>query len=114
MADEKKYYSMRETSDTTGVPDSTLRFWEKQFDELSPRKDGHGNRYYTREDQELIKRIKYIRDELKITRIDAIRKELHQNEKHSDERQAALEILLQMLDRRCAIYFHRLHLYWNF
>jgi len=103
MADEKKYYSMRETSETTGVPDSTLRFWEKQFDELSPRKDGHGNRYYTREDQELIKRIKYIRDELKITRIDAIRKELHQNEKHSDERQAALEILLRVKEELCEI-----------
>ena len=43
--------------------------------------------------QELINRIKYIRDELKITRIEAIRKELKDNDKHSDERQAALEIL---------------------
>lgn len=93
MAEEKLYYSLRETEQETGVPASTLRFWEKQFDELSPRKDGHGNRYYTREDQELIKRIKYIRDELKITRIEAIRKELRQNDKHSDERQAAVEIL---------------------
>lgn len=100
---EKRYYSMRETSDITGVPDSTLRYWEKQFDELNPRKDGHGNRYYTREDQELIKRIKYIRDELHITRIDAIRRELHNNDKHSDERQAALEILLRVKEELCEI-----------
>ncbi len=60
---EKVYFSLRETEAETGVPATTLRFWEKAFDELSPRKDGHGNRYYTREDQELIKRIKYIRDE---------------------------------------------------
>ena len=87
----------------TGIPASTLRYWEKQFEELNPRKDGHGNRYYTREDQEVIKRIKYIRDELKITRIDAIRKELHANTKHSDERQSALDILLRVKEELCEI-----------
>ena len=89
---EKLYFSLRETEKETGVPASTLRYWEKVFEELSPRKDGHGNRYYTREDQEIIKRIKYIRDELKITRIEAIRTELRANTKRSDERQAALDI----------------------
>lgn len=103
MAEGKIYYSLRETELETGVPDSTLRYWEKQFFELSPRKDGHGNRYYTRENQELIKRIKYIRDELHITRIEAIRRELKNNEKHSDERQAALDILLRVRDELCEI-----------
>ena len=103
MADEKIYYSMRETERETGVPDSTLRYWEKQFDKLNPRKDGHGNRYYTRKDQELIKRIKYIRDELHITRIEAIRRELKNNSKHSDERQAALDILLRIKEELCEI-----------
>lgn len=100
---EKIYYSLRETVAETGVPASTLRFWEREFAELSPRKDGHGNRYYTREDQEIIKRIKYIRDELKITRIEAIRKELRNNDKRSDERQAALDILLRVKEELCAI-----------
>ena len=59
LSTEKIYYSLRETEQETGVPVSTLRYWEKQFKELNPRKDGHGNRYYTRGDQELIKRIKY-------------------------------------------------------
>ena len=100
---EKVYFSLRETEKETGVPATTLRFWEKAFDELSPRKDGHCNRYYTREDQELIKRIKYIRDELKITRIEAIRNELRQNTKRSDERQAALDILLRVKEELCEI-----------
>ena len=100
---EKIYYSIRETEQETGVPDSTLRYWEKQFFELSPRKDGHGNRYYTREDQELIKRIRYIRDELKITRIEAIRKELASDAKHSDSRQSALDILLRVKEELCEI-----------
>ena len=76
---------MRETVAETGVTDSTLRYWEKEFAELSPRKDGHGNRYYTLEDQELIKRIKYIRDELHITRLEAIRRELQSNSKHKQK-----------------------------
>ena len=104
MADiEKEYYSLRETETETGVPASTLRYWEKEFDELNPRKDGHGNRYYTHEDQELIKRIKYIRDELHITRIEAIRRELRANTKHSDERQSALDILLRVKEELCEI-----------
>lgn len=93
---EKRYYSLKETVQETGVPATTLRYWEKEFDALAPRKDGHGNRYYTRENQDLIKRIKYIRDELHITRIEAIRRELSANTKHSDERQAALNILLRV------------------
>lgn len=103
MDGEKKYYSLRETEELTGVPASTLRYWEKQFEELNPRKDGHGNRYYTLEDQEVIKRVKYIRDELHITRIEAIRRELSHNTKHSDERQAALEILMRVKEELCEI-----------
>ena len=103
MDGEKKYYSLRETETETGVPASTLRYWEKQFEELSPRKDGHGNRYYTRENQNVIKRIRYIRDELKITRIEAIRKELKANTRHSDERQSAIEILMPVREELCEI-----------
>lgn len=103
MDGDKTYYSLRETEQETGVPASTLRYWEKQFDALNPRKDGHGNRYYTREDQELIKRIRYIRDELHITRIEAIRRELKDDGKHSDSRQAALEILLRVKEELCEI-----------
>ena len=103
MSESKIYYSLRETETETGIPASTLRYWEKQFDELQPRKDGHGNRYYTRENIEVIKRIRYIRDELKITRIEAIRKELKGNNKKSDERQAALEILQRVREELCEI-----------
>ena len=66
---EKIYYSMNEAQEMTGLPASTLRYWEKHFDQLNPRKDGHGNRYYTMVDIALIKQIKYLRDEMHITRI---------------------------------------------
>ena len=95
MAD-KIYFSMRETIDATGVEASALRFWEKQFTQLSPRKDGHGNRYYTADDIALIKRIRFIRDEMKITRIEAIRNELQAGERQTDVRAEAVERLTRI------------------
>jgi DNA-binding transcriptional MerR regulator len=70
-----------------------LRYWEQQFAQLSPYKDEHGNRYYTEKDIALIKQINYIRDELHITRIEAIKNELKQGTKQTDVRQRAAEIL---------------------
>lgn len=94
MAEEGKiYYSMTEAQDMTGLPASTLRFWEKHFCQLNPRKDGHGNRYYTIADINLIKQIKYLRDEMHITRIEAIRQELKSGKRESDFRQRTADIL---------------------
>lgn len=93
MSDAKIYYNIRETSEITGLPFSTLRYWEEQFEQLNPRKDGHNNRYYTAEDIGFIKRVRYIRDELKITRIDAIRRELKNDNRQVDVRIRATEIL---------------------
>jgi DNA-binding transcriptional MerR regulator len=93
---ERIYFSMRETIDATGVEAPTLRYWEKQFAELSPRKDRHGNRYYTAEDIALIKRIRFIRDVMKITRIEAIRNELQSGERQTDVRSEAVERLTRI------------------
>ena len=93
---ERIYFSMRETIDATGVEAPTLRYWEKQFAQLSPRKDRHGNRYYTAEDIALIKRIRFIRDEMKITRIEAIRNELQSGERQTDVRSEAVERLTRI------------------
>lgn len=87
---------MRETIEATGLEAPTLRYWEKQFAQLSPRKDGHGNRYYTAEDIALIKRIRFIRDEMKITRIEAIRNELQSGERQTDVRCEAVERLTRI------------------
>jgi len=93
---KRVYYSIREVEQETGLCISTLRYWEKQFDELNPRKDGHGNRYYTDVDIAFLKRVKYIRDELKITRIAAIKNELKTDGKNTDVRQRSTEILLRL------------------
>ena len=96
MKPTKVYYSISEVREETGLPVATLRYWEQQFEQLSPYKDEHNNRYYTEKDIELIKQIKYIRDELHITRIEAIRNELKSGNKKIDVRQQASEILKQV------------------
>lgn len=93
MIPTKVYFSIKEVRKLVNLPLSTLRYWESQFEQLSPYKDEHGNRYYTEKDIELIKQIKFIRDDLHITRIKAIRAELKHDEKKINVRQRATEIL---------------------
>jgi DNA-binding transcriptional MerR regulator len=92
----KVYYSISEVSKLTHLPISTLRYWEEQFVQLSPYKNEKGKRFYTERDIELIKQIKFIRDDLQITRIEAIQTELQQGTKKTDSRQRATEILLKI------------------
>ena len=51
----------------------------------------------------LIKQIKYIRDELHITRIEAIRNELKSGNRKTDVRQQASEILLRVREELAEI-----------
>lgn len=93
MKPTKVYYSIAEVRKETDLPASTLRYWEAQFEQLAPYKDKAGNRYYTLKDIELIKQIKYIRNELHITRIKAIKNQLQNGSKMIDMRQRVSEIL---------------------
>ena len=92
----KIYYSISEVSRMTQLPISTLRYWEEQFAQLQPYKNDKGKRFYTEQDIELVKQIKFIRDDLHITRIEAIQTELKQGTKKTDSRQRAAEILLKV------------------
>ncbi|WP_353779332.1 MerR family transcriptional regulator [Winogradskyella sp. 3972H.M.0a.05] len=54
---EKRYYGIGEVAKAFGVNTSLIRFWEKEFDVLKPKKNAKGNRKFTPED---IKNLKYI------------------------------------------------------
>ena len=54
---DKIYYSIGEVSKAFGVNASLIRFWEKEFDVISPKKNKKGNRYFTQQD---IKNLKLI------------------------------------------------------
>lgn len=65
--DEKRYYSISEVSRITGLEAYVLRYWEKEFPVLRPRKNRGGNRLYTSSDIELINRINHLRTREKLT-----------------------------------------------
>ena len=54
---EKLYFSIGEVSEMFGVNASLLRFWEKEFPQLQPRKNSRGNRVYSKKDIQLFSRI---------------------------------------------------------
>ncbi|NBC82148.1 MAG: MerR family transcriptional regulator [Bacteroidetes bacterium] len=47
---EKLYYSIGEVSEMFQVNTSLIRFWEKEFDIIKPRKNKKGNRFFTKQD----------------------------------------------------------------
>jgi len=58
MISGKLYYSIREVSEITSIKPYVLRFWEKEFPTLRPKKNRAGNRTYQLKDIELLKQIK--------------------------------------------------------
>lgn len=55
---ELKYYSIGEITEITGVKQTVLRFWEQEFEVLTPIKNKFGHRVYTDKDIEIIIKIK--------------------------------------------------------
>ena len=47
---EKRYYGIGEVAQAFGVNASLIRFWEKEFDVLQPKKNAKGNRKFTPQD----------------------------------------------------------------
>jgi DNA-binding transcriptional MerR regulator len=54
---EKRYYGIGEVAKAFKVNASLIRFWEKEFDIIKPKKNAKGNRKFTPED---IKNLKFI------------------------------------------------------
>ena len=96
----KLYYSISEVAAEFDVAETLLRFWEKEFPQIAPKKSGRNVRQYTKEDIEQIRiiynlvkvrglKISAARDLLKknkegvgnasevIDRLQAIKAELH-------------------------------------
>ncbi|QEE48183.1 MerR family transcriptional regulator [Flavobacterium alkalisoli] len=47
---EKRYYTIGELATAFDVNTSLIRFWDKEFDILKPKKNAKGNRMFTPED----------------------------------------------------------------
>lgn len=74
-ARRRTYYSIGEVCSMVGVKPHVLRYWESQFDELSPTKNRSGNRVYQAGEIELIALIHRLVHEERYT-VEGARKRL--------------------------------------
>ena len=75
---EKLYYSIGEVAKTLNVNVSLVRFWEKEFDILQPKKNKKGNRMFTVTDFENLKLIYHLVKERGFT-LEGAKKKLIEN-----------------------------------
>jgi len=64
---QKLYYSISEISSMLNEEQHVLRYWEKEFYALDPRKNRAGNRVYSEKDLKIVKIIKKLIREEKLT-----------------------------------------------
>jgi len=60
LQEGKRYYSIGEVSKAFNVNTSLIRFWDKEFDILKPKKNAKGNRLFTPEDVKNIQLIYHL------------------------------------------------------
>lgn len=96
MKDLKLFYSITEVSEMFDVPDTTLRFWERQFPkQIAPRKTGRNIRQYTATD---IERIRIIHNLVKVRGLKiAAARELLKKNKTGIQQQSEVISRLQSL-----------------
>jgi Predicted transcriptional regulators len=89
---EKLFYSISEVADMFNVNQSNLRFWEKEFKQLKPKRNAKGTRFYTPDDIQVIKQIIYLVNEQKLT-LDGARRKLSQKKDAVAKQQEVVERL---------------------
>ena len=89
MYEENNFYTISKTASIIGVQTHVLRFWEKKFSILKPKKSVSGRRYYSSLDIEYLLMIKKLLYEEGFTikgAINLINKKYKNNESSSQER----------------------------
>ncbi len=92
---EKLYYTIGEVSDMFAVNSSLIRFWEKEFEVLKPKKNKKGNRLFTAEDVSNIKLIFHLVKERGYT-LEGAKKKINENKGNIDEQVQIKETLVRM------------------
>jgi DNA-binding transcriptional MerR regulator len=83
---KKHYYTIGEVSNLLELKTHVLRYWEKEFPQLNPKKSFGRNRRYDAEDIELLKKIKYMLHHQNYT-IKGARKKLAARQRSKEQMQ---------------------------
>lgn len=89
---EKLYYSIGEVSEMLSINASTIRYWEKEFDMLKPKKNAKGDRFFTKEDIEKIRLIYRMLKEKGYT-VDGAKTQLKDKYEEENRKMALIEKL---------------------
>lgn len=88
----KRYYSMGEVTDLFEVNASLIRYYDKEFDILNPKKNKKGNRLFTQADIDNLKIIFHLIREKGYT-LQGAKDYLKSNKKEAQENQRVIESL---------------------
>ena len=81
---EKLYWSIGEVATELGVNTSLIRFWEKEFGTLRPRRTERGDRKYTRREIDHLKQIQHLVKDKGFT-LNGAKEQLRSGEAAPDE-----------------------------
>lgn len=95
---EKKYYKISEVAEILGIPASTLRFWEKSFTVIKPKRNSHGTRFYTPADIDKIAMVHYLVKERGL-KLDAAQEQIRTNPRGIERRHQTVARLKEMRSR---------------
>tara|TARA_B100000287_G_scaffold297523_1_gene280660 strand:- start:1672 stop:2007 length:336 start_codon:yes stop_codon:yes gene_type:complete len=96
---KKIYYSIGEVAAMFDVNNSLIRFWEKEFSIIKPKKNKKGNRYFTEKDINNFKIIFHLVKERGYT-LDGAKKKLRENKEGTIKN---VEIVNQLKDIRAQL-----------
>ena len=88
----KLYYSIGEVAQQFGVAETLLRFWEKEFPQIAPKKSGRNIRQYTKDDIEQI-RLVYNLVKVRGLKISAARELLRKNKEGVEQKSEVVQLL---------------------
>lgn len=88
----KRYYRIGDVAEILDLPQSTIRFWEKTFSEVSPRRNPGGTRMFTPADVEQLRIIKFLIREKGLT-IEGAREHLRRNRRDLERKHQVIERL---------------------
>ena len=81
----KKYFTIGEVADKLEVNTSLIRFWEREFDYINPKKNKKGLRKYTSDDIKKLEKVYHLLKKDKFT-IDGAKKILKKKDSKKNKR----------------------------
>jgi DNA-binding transcriptional MerR regulator len=99
---EKLYYSMGEVTEMFDVEPSVIRYWCTQFSCLRPKRNAKGNRLFSQQDIERLKRIHHLLKERRMT-IEGAKKAMRKRAIEAENNDSDMALLEQLQSLRAML-----------